>query len=36
MITFMIILLAVFLLPILTTIIDEIVAWVIRKRNIYK
>ena len=36
MITFLIILLAVFLLPILATIIDEIVAWVIRKRNIYK
>lgn len=36
MITFFIILLAVILLPILATIIDEIVAWVIRKRNIYK
>lgn len=36
MITFLIILLAVVLLPILATIIDEIVAWVIRKRNIYK
>lgn len=36
MITFFIILLAVFLLPILATIIDEIVAWVIRKKKNYQ
>ena len=36
MITFLIILLAVVLLPILATIIDEIVAWVIRKRKNYQ
>ena len=36
MITLLIILLAVVLLPIFATIIDEIVAWVIRKRKNYQ
>jgi len=36
MVTLFIIIGMAILLPILATIIDEIVAWVIRKRNIYK
>lgn len=36
MVTLFIILILAILLPILATIIDEIVAWVIRKRNNFK